>query len=141
MEHRNYGFLWALDMGAEIVAVVDDDNVPLENWGEQIFVGGEVEVDYYETDLLAFDPVAVTEHRHLWHRGYPPQLLAERDFGEPTRKVVKPDVQADFWNGDPDIDAMHWTHEWFRYERLMIAARCCGASLPDSSRSSRAHRC
>ena len=93
-------------MGAEIVAVVDDDNVPLENWGEQIFVGGEVEVDYYETDLLAFDPVAVTEHRHLWHRGYPPQLLAERDFGEPTRKVVKPDVQADFWNGDPDIDAI-----------------------------------
>ena len=25
-------------------------------------------------------------------------------------------------------DAMTWTHEWFRYERLMIAARCCGAA-------------
>ncbi len=106
VERRNYGFLWALDMGAEIVAVVDDDNVPLENWGEQIFVGKEIEVDYYETDLLAFDPIAVTEHSHLWHRGYPPQLLAKRDFGEPTRKVFKPDVQADFWNGDPDIDAI-----------------------------------
>ena len=22
---------------------------------------------------------------------------------------------------------MSFTHEWFRYERLMIAARCCGA--------------
>ncbi len=27
-----------------------------------------------------------------------------------------------------DADAMSWTHEWFRYERLMIAARCCGAA-------------
>ena len=60
VERRNYGFLWARDMGAEIVAVVDDDNVPLDNWGEQIFVGKEIEVDYYETDLLAFDPIAVT---------------------------------------------------------------------------------
>jgi acyl-CoA dehydrogenase len=25
-------------------------------------------------------------------------------------------------------DGMRWTHEWFRYERLMIAARCCGAA-------------
>ena len=105
VERRNYGFLWAKDMGAQVVAVVDDDNVPLENWGKQVFVGQEVEVDYYQTDKLAFDPVAVTEHSHLWHRGYPPQLLAERDFGEPQRKIVTPDVQADFWNGDPDIDA------------------------------------
>jgi alkylation response protein AidB-like acyl-CoA dehydrogenase len=25
-------------------------------------------------------------------------------------------------------DGMTFTHEWFRYERLMIAARCCGAA-------------
>jgi len=25
-------------------------------------------------------------------------------------------------------DGMSFTHEWFRYERLMIAARCCGAA-------------
>ena len=25
-------------------------------------------------------------------------------------------------------DGMTYTHEWFRYERLMIAARCCGAA-------------
>jgi hypothetical protein len=105
VERRNYGFLWARDMDADVVAVVDDDNVPLDGWGDRVFVGQDVEVDYYETDLIAFDPVAVTEHPHLWHRGYPPQLLAERHFGAPTRKVVKPDVQADFWNGDPDIDA------------------------------------
>ena len=51
VERRNYGFLWARDMGAEVVAVVDDDNIPLDGWGENVFVGREVEVDYYETDL------------------------------------------------------------------------------------------
>jgi hypothetical protein len=35
VERRNYGFLWAKDMGAQVVAVVDDDNVPLENWGKK----------------------------------------------------------------------------------------------------------
>ncbi len=105
VERRNYGFLYARDMGADIVAVVDDDNIPLDSWGKAIYVGQDVEVDYYEIDQVAFDPVAVTEHSHLWHRGYPPQLLADRDFGSPVRKVIRPDVQADFWNGDPDIDA------------------------------------
>ncbi len=106
VERRNYGFLWARDMGAEVVAVVDDDNIPLENWGKDVRVGREVEVDFYETELIAFDPIAVTEHPHLWHRGYPPQLLADRAFGPPRRRTVTPDVQADFWNGDPDIDAI-----------------------------------
>ena len=31
-------------------------------------------------------------------------------------------------DADDGADAMYWTHEWFRYERLMIAARCCGAA-------------
>jgi acyl-CoA dehydrogenase len=36
-------------------------------------------------------------------------------------------VGSDALVGD-EGDAMRWTHEWFRYERLMIAARCCGAA-------------
>ena len=36
-------------------------------------------------------------------------------------------VGADALVGD-EGDGMRWTHEWFRYERLMIAARCCGAA-------------
>ena len=29
---------------------------------------------------------------------------------------------------DPDGDGLEWTYEWFRQERLSIAARCCGAA-------------
>jgi hypothetical protein len=106
IQRRSMGLLWAKDMGADIVAVVDDDNIPLEGWGENLMVGKEAEVNYFETSLPAFDPVGATNHPNLWHRGYPLQLLSKRDYSNTSRKRVTVDVQADFWNGDPDIDAI-----------------------------------
>jgi hypothetical protein len=106
IQRRNFGLLWAHDMHADIVAVVDDDNIPYEDWGQNLLVGREVEVNYYETELSAFDPVGATNHRNIWHRGYPLQLLPKRDYSRRTRKTVRVDVQADFWDGDPDIDAI-----------------------------------
>ena len=106
IQRRIMGLLWAHEMKADIVAVVDDDNIPLPGWGENLLVGREVEVNYFETDLPAFDPVGATNYPHIWHRGYPLQLLPRRDYSRKSRKTVTVDVQADFWNGDPDIDAI-----------------------------------
>ncbi|HSH60706.1 MAG TPA: hypothetical protein VK988_13935 [Acidimicrobiales bacterium] len=106
IERRNFGLLLAHEMGAETVALVDDDNVPLDGWGSDLFVGGEVEANVFVTDLPAFDPVGATNYPHLWHRGYPLQLLPRRDYSVSSREVIHADVQADFWNGDPDIDAI-----------------------------------
>ena len=106
IQRRNFAFLWAKDMKADIVALVDDDNIPLPGWGENLLVGREVEVNYYETELLAFDPIGATNYPHLWHRGFPLQLLPKRDYSRKSRRKVKVDIQADFWNGDPDIDAV-----------------------------------
>jgi hypothetical protein len=106
IQRRSFGLLWAHDMGADVVAVVDDDNIPYDNWGKNLMVGKTVEVNWYETELPAFDPVGATNHRQLWHRGFPLQMLAKRDYSRKSRRSVKVDVQADFWNGDPDIDAV-----------------------------------
>jgi len=106
IQRRSFGLLWAKEMDADIVALVDDDNIPLPGWGEDLLVGKNVEVDFYETDLPAFDPVGATNHGHLWHRGYPIQLVPQRDYGRKARRTVRVDVQADFWNGDPDVDAV-----------------------------------
>ena len=106
IQRRNFGLLWAHDMKADIVAVVDDDNIPLKGWGENLIVGTETEVNYYETDLPAFDPVGATNHSHIWHRGFPLQLLPKRRYDKVSKRKIKVDVQADFWNGDPDIDAI-----------------------------------
>jgi len=88
IQRRNFGLLWARDLKADIVAVVDDDNIPLKGWGEDLLVGRNVEVNYYETDLPAFDPVGATNHPRLWHRGYPLQLLPKRRYDKKSRKKV-----------------------------------------------------
>jgi hypothetical protein len=105
IQRRIFGLLWANDMKADVVAVVDDDNIPLKGWGLDLLVGREVEVNYYETALPAFDPVGATNHPNLWHRGFPLQLLPRRQYDRKSRRKIQVDVQADFWNGDPDIDA------------------------------------
>lgn len=106
IQRRNFGLVIAHEMGAGIVAVIDDDNIPLPDWGKDLMVGQHVDVDWYETDLPAFDPIGATNHGHLWHRGYPLPLLSKRDYSRRRRHTVRADVQADFWNGDPDIDAI-----------------------------------
>jgi len=106
IQRRNFGLLWAVDLSADIVATVDDDNIPYDLWGQEITIGRETSVNFYRTDLAAFDPVGATNEGRLWHRGYPLQLLATRDYSDSSRETIVPDVQADFWNGDPDIDAI-----------------------------------
>jgi hypothetical protein len=106
IQRRNFGLLIAHDMGADVVAVVDDDNIPLDGWGENLMIGKDVDVNFYETDLPAFDPVGATNYTSLWHRGFPLQLLSKRDYSRKSLKTLRFGVQADFWNGDPDIDAV-----------------------------------
>lgn len=106
IQRRNFGFLVAHEMGAEVIAVVDDDNIPLESWGRRIHVGERVTVTQYDTSDAAFDPIGATNYPHLWHRGFPLQLLPVRDYSRFSTVEITPTIQADFWNGDPDIDAI-----------------------------------
>lgn len=106
IQRRNFGFLWAKDLKADIIAVVDDDNIPYKWWGKELLVENKIKVNYYETVLSAFDPVGATNEKKLWHRGYPLQLLSQRNYKKKKKETITPDIQADFWNGDPDIDAI-----------------------------------
>lgn len=105
IQRRNFGFLKAFDLGADIVATIDDDNIPLSNWGEEVYVTKTIDIDFYDTNSVAFDPLFVTNYKHLWHRGFPIQLINKRNFTK-TQKKITVDIQADFWNGDPDVDAI-----------------------------------
>jgi len=106
IQRRNFGLLLAHEMKADLVAVVDDDNLPLEGWGQDLIVGREQRVSFYDTSAPAFDPVGATNYPHLWHRGFPLQLLKRRDYSRKTSATIVADIQADFWNGDPDVDAI-----------------------------------
>ena len=108
IQRRNIGFVYAYQNGAEIVATVDDDNIPYESWGDNILLGQEIEVDEYENlSCPFFDAISTTEHNDLWHRGFPIEHLQVKNDIEYKGKVkMTPLVQAEFWDGDPDIDAI-----------------------------------
>ena len=106
IQRRNFGILYAWKNGADIVAVVDDDNIPYKDWGKKLLIDKKTKTNFYKTNAPVFDPISVTNHKNLWHRGFPIQILDKRYDGKKQTKTIKADIQADFWNGDPDIDAI-----------------------------------
>lgn len=105
IQRRNFGLVYAYQHGAEVVATVDDDNIPYEKWGKNVHVGEDYSVSVYKTDSPIFDPLSLT-HPQLWHRGFPVQLLDKRtlDKGQLLKRHLL--VQADMWDGAPDVDAV-----------------------------------
>jgi len=106
IQRRNLGFVLALDLAADVIATIDDDNIPYENWGRNLLVGETSLLKTFEANNGCFDPLGATEHGHLWHRGYPLQLLQMRNQSNFSVMPTHIDVQADFWDGDPDVDAV-----------------------------------
>ena len=39
IQRRNIGLIYAYDQGAEIIATIDDDNIPYDEWGDNVLVG------------------------------------------------------------------------------------------------------
>ena len=107
IQRRNMGFLYSYIEGADILATVDDDNIPYDFWGENLHINQEIEVDIFDSSNGYFDPLSVTNNSELWHRGYPIELVPTKNEithkGTEKRKVL---IQADLWDGDPDIDAI-----------------------------------
>lgn len=107
IQRRNLGFLYSYLNGAEVVATVDDDNIPYDFWGENVYIDKEIDVEIFESENGYFDPLSTTNHNDLWHRGYPIEKVPTKNniksIGIEKRKVL---VQADLWDGDPDIDAI-----------------------------------
>jgi len=142
IQRRNIGFVAAYKMGAEIIATVDDDNIPYENWGQNLFVNKTIDVDLYEPEINVFDPLSITKNNHLWHRGYPIDHLLKRHRveykGKIKRRVL---VQADLWDGDPDIDALaRLTYKPIINYKEIIEPFCSNQISPFNSQNTFLHR-
>ena len=107
IQRRNFAMIMAYKQGADIIATIDDDNIPFANWGKNLLIENKVKAKKYITNEDAFDPISVTNYKHLWHRGFPLQILKNKNKRKDSKNINSNfDVQADFWNGDPDIDAI-----------------------------------
>jgi len=106
IQRRNMAFVWAWDAKADVIASVDDDNIPHANWGRDLMIGRTVPVRFHRANGVAFDPLSAVL-ADAWHRGYPIQMIADRFSWSSEYGIgFEADVQADLWNGDPDIDAI-----------------------------------
>jgi hypothetical protein len=106
IQRRNFAILEAYERGAEAIALIDDDNIPLDNWFKHIHVNRNLNCREVTTNKRIFDPVGYTNHSNLWHRGMPLELVNNRLYKTKKKNLITPDIQANFWNGDPDIDAV-----------------------------------
>ena len=69
IQRRNFAILEAYNRGAEIIALIDDDNIPYNNWFKNIYLNKRIKVNLINTNKKIFDPVGYTNHKNLWHRG------------------------------------------------------------------------
>jgi alkylation response protein AidB-like acyl-CoA dehydrogenase len=88
--------------------------------------------------VLNGEKMHVTSFNRADHVFFQAKLVGGEHAGEPRYTHTYPDTHAIVAFDDVRIPAsqligeegagMGFTYEWFRYERLMIAARCCGAA-------------
>ncbi|MGH2698002.1 MAG: acyl-CoA dehydrogenase family protein [Actinomycetota bacterium] len=77
--------------------------------------GGEHLMFFVDLDTPGISTVRTPMYSHTYAHHHP--IMAFEDVRVPAANLI----------GD-EGDGMRYTHEWFRYERIMIAARCCGAT-------------
>ena len=128
IQRRNIGFVEAYyeSNEDEVIATIDDDNIPNQYWGNNLICylnSNKFQIRHYTPENnFIFDPISVTHvGDKLWHRGYPIEFLQNRKSNIAASELVSPLVQADFWDGDPDIDAIarltHKPHVDFSEDR------------------------
>lgn len=103
VQRRSIGLVQAYKDGADIIATVDDDNIPYSFWGEDVVLGKTVRAIQYVTEAAVFDPIY---YRKAPHRGFPLELLKIRSAEYMGFTDTVPLVRADLWHGAPDIDAV-----------------------------------
>lgn len=113
VQRRNFALLYAWkDLAADVVATVDDDNIPLRLWDDW---GHYQVIDYYPAPYLAFDPLIRNGNPQLWHRGFPLELLNQRYIADNppiheewdlSRNAIPDRFIAGLWYGEPDVDAI-----------------------------------
>jgi len=101
---RNIGYIHALANGADIIATVDNDNFPLENWSFPL-LDGEKDLKVVE-DRDFFDILRYVTGGVLWHRGTLYEDINKEEKYNFKEKKVKIGIQANLWLGEPDVDGI-----------------------------------
>lgn len=110
IQRRNIGLVVAYEKGADKIITIDDDNYFIKDDFvslHEVGIEKEVEVLKSETDWL--DVCSFLEEKNkrpFYHRGFALEKRFKDEKITGKKKIIKVAVNAGFWLGDPDIDAM-----------------------------------
>lgn len=119
VERRNIGYLYAAEMGADVIISIDDDNIPLPQYdyvGDHSIVGQTVECEVVSSSTGWFNMCSLLQaepQRRFYHRGFPIKkrwLSEELSYRTEKKRIV---VNAGLWLGDPDVDTITRLEEPF----------------------------
>ena len=130
VERRNIGYLYAAEMGADVIISVDDDNIPLPQYDYikcHGIVGQTVNCRevYSSTGWFNTCCLLKTEpERIFYHRGYPVSkrwLSDDLVYKNVKKRVV---VNVGLWIKDPDVDTITRLEEPFSVEAVKDPMSC-----------------
>ncbi len=102
------GYLYAIEMGSNIVVDTDDDNIPKDNWG---FPGFDDYYDLIASNLGFINIYKSFTNKHIWPRGFDLSLINSQSVVINEQEIKKEPVKVGVWqglaDGDPDIDAIY----------------------------------
>ena len=119
VQRRNIGYLYAAELGADIIISIDDDNIPLPEYsyvGTHNIVGQTVECNVVSSSTGWFNTCSLLQtepERRFYHRGFPINkrwLLEEPSYSIEKKRIV---VNVGLWIGDPDVDTITRLEEPF----------------------------
>ncbi|MBI3046076.1 MAG: hypothetical protein HYY86_00815 [Candidatus Harrisonbacteria bacterium] len=111
IQRRNIGILFAYEQGAELIITIDDDNFFASGdfVGQNSIVGTEQKMDFIRSStgwLNVCGFLKEEKNAPFYHRGFPMGKRWLKEKLSVKKKKGKIVVNAGFWLGDPDIDAV-----------------------------------
>ncbi len=125
---KNFGYLYAIQNGYDLIYETDDDNIPHDNFDDVLAFGENAYMIHENNSEWINTFKYFTNNNHIWPRGYPLSLIKENirpDF-HLEKTNTKPALIAGLVENDPDVDALFrliCTHEiyWEKDKKIIVS--------------------
>jgi len=98
------GYLYAISKRADLIADTDDDNIPMQDWGQDIKFQGDYKIISNDDFINIYK--FFTDQK-IWPRGYPLQKILNEKKCITKKGKRKVGVWQQLANGDTDVDAIY----------------------------------
>jgi hypothetical protein len=103
---KMFGYLFAIENGAEVIIDTDDDNIPKSNWAFPAFKN---EYGFIPEKSGFINIYELYSSQKIWPRGFPLRDIVKQTIQKD--KIVKKEAVVGIWQGladeDPDVDAIY----------------------------------